>query len=142
MIKEVHPVREVVNVSDSDRHFILACKGHYGDRVGSLYKIVKDIYGVTPSREWVIHHLLRIVLKYKMFPNDSVLLDFMEDVLYPSRLNCLLDYLHRYSTTKRALIRLIGVISNWQVFNRLDGIHYVLGDPDRAYDCNRKDGTV
>lgn len=123
---------QVITLEDSDRHFVLACKLHYGPTLEGLRKVYREYYfdRLTPQQElgYLLSILIRIITQYPIIEGSHQGQTFLSDLIFPKPWHYGLEDTADHVETSVHVIA--GRIANWQVCDRADGINYDLGNPD------------
>lgn len=119
--------KNVIYLPDADRHFILACKHHYGPTIDALIRIYQTHYNTgnrDPYRA-VFQILVDLILKYDVLENETQIRHLLLD---------LGTGLSETSTPLRHAIWVVSaLLADWQVAERTDSIRYELGEPNREW---------
>ncbi|MFW6281195.1 MAG: hypothetical protein ACOC1O_00070 [bacterium] len=123
------------SLDEIERNLVLACKGHYNYHIPALKKIYEHFYiPENNTDEYVLNKifylLLKIIFKYDILNNVDEIIRLIMDIK-TSKKNFLFN--ENLPEQELHLLKLINVISNWQVNGRYDKKVFFLGEPDAKF---------
>lgn len=124
---------KVIKVPDEDRHFILACKHHYGDLIPALRMVYDKVYqnDVPDQLPYVVEFLARCMVRYPIIEGEYNAREFLLDLALcrkPWHFGA-----EGADRTEQAIRVMAGQIGNWQVKDRRDGVEYDLGPIEKTW---------